>query len=519
MHRLKIKEQILSYTSQNNISIKKFLFGKEEVEIYPQSVREKDGVMFILAREQMEKYLFLFFESSSNKLSKSFEGKIIKSTGGENYFIKKCNLNTYNRKALQNIFPFTNAVTIGLDNSFGFGDRLGLANPAHIRSVINSGFKPILAQQSIRELTRTNRIPADIIDAAVWAVFQEGYEEGFGADADHLKTTEDIDLMIANGFRMFTFDPSEYVINEADNMSEDELDKIIVSLNWKGLNSNFKKVSGNYSEKVFLLSDNLTIKTDLLNLKRAIVKYGNAIAHIKKLYDHLVTTYSDYESEVEISVDETESVTTPFEHFFFVKELNRLGIKFISLAPRFIGDFEKGIDYKGNLDLFKQEYLKHLEITKYFGNYKISLHSGSDKFSVYKVIGSIKGAQTHIKTAGTSYLEALKITAIKDPNFFREILDYCTALYDEEKKTYHVSADLKKIKSAKDYSDEELLRLFLDDNARQVLHVTYGRVLTDKNENETYKFKNRLMDCLRNNEEIHYDVLIKHFKKHLEPFV
>ena len=75
---------------------------------------------------------------------------------------------------MQNIFPFTNAVVIGLENSFGFGDRLGLANPAHLRTVLKSEFKPILAQQSIRELTRTNRTPAEVMEAAVWAVFQEG---------------------------------------------------------------------------------------------------------------------------------------------------------------------------------------------------------------------------------------------------------------------------------------------------------------------------------------------------------
>jgi len=59
-----------------------------------------------------------------------------------------------------------------------------------------------------------------------------------------------------------------------------------------------------------------------------------------------------------------------------------------------------------------------------FGTYKLSLHSGSDKFSVYRVIGNLKLGVTHVKTAGTSYLEALKVTAVKNPKLFREILDY-----------------------------------------------------------------------------------------------
>ena len=518
MDDIKFKEKIFSYNSRNNVPFKKYLFGKEGIDVYPKSVREKDGVIFFIAKDNKKKYLYLYYESTSIKILSKFEGMILVSANGENYFIKKCNLNSYNRKALQNIFPFTNAVTIGLDNSFGFGDRLGLANPAHIRSILKSDFKPILAQQSIRELTRTNRTPAEVMDAAVWAVFQEGYEKGFGADADHLKTTNDIDLMVENGFKMFTFDPSEFVVNEADGVNENELDKCINNLNWLGLNSSIKDLSAEYLNKEFVLSEILIIKPDLTSIKRALVKYGNAIAHIKKMYDHLVTKYPNYNSEVEVSVDETESVTTPFEHFFFVKELNRLGVKFISLAPRFIGDFEKGIDYKGDLNLFKQEYLKHLAITKYFGNYKISLHSGSDKLSVYKVIGSIKGAYTHIKTAGTSYLEALKVTAIKEPDFFREILDYCAALYEQEKKTYHVSADLNKIKSGKDYSDEELESLFYDDNVRQVLHVTFGRVPTDKGTNGEHKFKDRLLDYLKTYEETYYEIIEIHFHKHLQPF-
>ncbi len=132
MDRLKFNEQILSNKSLNNIPYKKYLFGKEEIEIYPKSIREKESVVFFIARDHKKKYLYLYCDNSANKISYNFEGINLVPANGDNYFTKKCHLNTFNRKALQNIFPFTNAVTIGLDNSFGFGDRLGLANPAHI---------------------------------------------------------------------------------------------------------------------------------------------------------------------------------------------------------------------------------------------------------------------------------------------------------------------------------------------------------------------------------------------------
>lgn len=513
-----LREKLLSAKTNNVLTIKTNISGSGEFLLYPKSVFEHEGVLFFIGRENLTKYLFIGCEEKDNAVCGTFDGTDVAGSEQTGYYFKKCAYTTKNRKALQQVFPFTNAIVIGLDDSFGFGDRLGLANPAHLRSLEGSDFKPILAQQSIRELTRTNRTPAEVMDAAVWAVFEEGYDAGFGADADHLKTPQDIDLMQENGFRMFTFDPSEFVVNEADHISAEELDKRIAALNWTGLESNYDALSADYLNKKFVLSDTLTIETDVIGLKRALVKYGNAIGHIHKLNRHLVTTYPDFDSEVEISVDETESVTTPFEHFFFVKELNRLKVKFISLAPRFIGDFEKGIDYKGNLNLFKTEYLKHLAITAYFGNYKISLHSGSDKFSVYKVIGSIKEAHTHIKTAGTSYLEALKVMAIKEPDFFREILDYCTGLYEQEKKTYHVSADLKKVKKGSGYKDDELEGLFNDDNVRQILHVTFGRVLTDKSESREYIFKTRLLNYLKTYEETYYKIIEIHFHKHLNPF-
>lgn len=513
-----LRAELLSRNSIDNTIIHKTINGKNELNIYPRSIQSYEGMLFFIAGEKSEKYLFILCENINHKIVSEFEGTMMVPESTSGVLLKKCMMNNNNRKLIQKYFTFTKPVVIGLSNSFGFGDRLGLANAGHIRSLNGSNFKPVLAQQSIRELTRTQRTPDEVMDAAVWAVFQEGYTSGFGADADHLKTTADIDLMVAAGFTMFTFDPGEYVNNDADTLTEKQLDETINQLNWKSLISSYDKLSASYTDVETVVSDSLKLKPAEIDFKRALVKYGNALAHIRMLNDYLKSKYADYDSEVEVSVDETESVTSPFEHFFIANELKRLNVNFVSLAPRFIGDFEKGIDYRGDIELFRTEYIKHLSIVKYFGSYKISLHSGSDKFSVYKVIGSMSNAFTHVKTAGTSYLEALKVSAVKDPLLFREILDYSRSLYENEKKTYHVSADLKKVKPADQYSDEQLLELFYSDDCRQVLHVTFGRVVTDKDENGKLKFKDKLLRCLKDNEETHYNILIKHFHKHLEPF-
>ena len=310
------KDELLTSNEESNSYLKNINLKNIELQIYPRSIKQYEEVIFFIAKDNIEKFLFILYDDPENKIAGKFEGSILSFNSSENFLLKKCVQNTYNRKQLQKYFDFTNARTIGLVDSFGFGDRIGLANPAHIRSLEGSNFKPVLAQQSIRELTRTNRTPAEVMDAAVWAVFQEGYTAGFGADADHLKTIEDIDLMISNGFKMFTFDPSEYVHNEADTLHDDQLDDRLKSINWEGLEIKYEKLAGFYLDKEFKISDELIIRTDGNKLKRALIKYGDALAYIKKLYDHIRKNHADYESEVEVSVDETDSITSPFEHFF-----------------------------------------------------------------------------------------------------------------------------------------------------------------------------------------------------------
>jgi len=490
------------------------LSGTSDVQVYPKSVIEQNNVVFFIGKTGVAKHIYLVSEvSGKNPLSSSFEGESVADG------VLKCPLSHHNAKAVQSIFDFTRPVLLDIADSYGLGCRIGLANPGHLRAIAGTGIKPILAQQSIRELERTNRQAEDVMDAAVWAVMQEGYRDGFGSDADHLKTTDDIDRMIKAGFTMITFDPSDYVVNEADTLSVAELESKTGDIPWSDLNDDCENFLNRYCDQSYKISDDLEIKSSREEVLRGLVKYGSAIAHIARLFRYLSATYPDYPFELEISVDETDSVTTPFEHLLVASELKRLGIRVVSLAPRFVGDFEKGIDYKGDLDLFKQEYIKHLQISEAYGPYKISIHSGSDKFGVYEVIGSLHQGHVHVKTAGTSYLEALKAAALKDQALFREILDFSRGLYEQEKKTYHVSADINKVKAADDYADDELEGLFDSNDVRQVLHVTFGKVLTTKNSDGSYLFRDRLLNCLEKNENTYYDLIEKHFKKHIMPFV
>ncbi|HZM20691.1 MAG TPA: tagaturonate epimerase family protein, partial [Anaerolineales bacterium] len=283
---------------------------------------------------------------------------------------------------------------LALRPSFGFGDRLGLATPGHIVVVRQTNFAPVFAQQSVRENTRTGRTPQQVMDDAKRAVDAAKWDLPWGADADHLKKVEDIPPFVEAGYTFFTIDPSEYVDNSADTDSLDVLKQKVRSTNWEEVSTFYSNQGDEQTWGPF----------DVELLMRAVVKYGKVIQHAAMMFQYLSQMKDEF--DFEISVDETESPTTPLEHYFIASELTRLGVRFTSLAPRFGGRFEKGVDYIGDLDILDVELAKHAAVTAHFGTYKLSLHSGSDKFSVYPLIAKYWGGRIHVKTAGTSYLEA-----------------------------------------------------------------------------------------------------------------
>lgn len=241
---------------------------------------------------------------------------------------------------------------------------------------------------------------------------------------------------------------------------------------------------------------------------RATVKYGRAIQHAASMFECLSELRDAF--DFEISVDETDSPTTPLEHFFIASELTRKGVKFTSLAPRFIGRFEKGVDYIGDpsmnsgqaLNALDMEMSKHAAVTAHFGTYKLSLHSGSDKFSVYPLVAKHWGERLHVKTAGTSYLEALRVLAKHEPDLFMKIYALGRERYEADKKTYHVSAELNQLPVTND-----LPSLLEDFHAREVLHVTFGSALA--------QFGVELKAALVKHDDAYFEGLKKHFDKHL----
>jgi len=488
------------------------LLALDVLDVLPRSVVVVAGAEVGLAHTETGTRLVLL-ASSGAALAAGFEGE--RSELGDRVLLVGPT-STANLDALRALVPWLSPRTLGLRTSVGFGDRLGLATPGHVRALRSAegGVAPIFAQQSIREMERAGRTPRDVMDDATWGVFAEGWQEGFGADADHLKTTEDVDACVVAGYTFFTFDPGEHVDDRADAIGGSALRAAMQELPWEDLEDRPADLERRYLDGAFGAED-YEVHFDDLSLAQAAVKYGRAVAHAARLYHHLEGMMGEWDFEVEVSVDETESPTTHAQHVYIARELDRRGVRWVSLAPRYVGRFEKGVDYIGDVSNFEADLAVHAAIARTVardGPYKLSLHSGSDKFSVYPAFARQTRGLAHLKTAGTSYLEALRTVAALDAGLFREIYALARGRYEEDRASYHVSAEVGDTPLPTEVDDADLPTLLERFDTREILHVTFGSVLKEA------RFRNLLLGLLREHRGDYAANLEAHFSRHLEPF-
>ena len=463
-------------------------------EAFKKSINNIEGSAVFMAKDGGGTFIVIASQDGKSGAQLGFKGADV----GDGKF--RASLNHENAEAIRKLFPFTAPVRgLSKKQSFGVGDRLGIATPGHIDLFENKDVFPIFAQQSIRELNLTGRTYEDVLDAATFAVFREGYKKGFGADGDHLKTTENIEYALSLGFSMITLDCSDHIKNDVKPENAPPLTK---------------QYADKYLNRTFLIEEGINLAFSEGELRQCAAIYGEAITFASDIYKRYFAS-GKYEADFEVSIDETVSVTTPIQHFFVARELLDAGVSFATIAPRFCGEFQKGIDYIGDIAQFDSEIKIHAAIARRLG-YKLSIHSGSDKFSVFPSIGRETRGQFHIKTAGTNWLEAMRVIAQAAPDFYREIHRFALENFSEATKFYHVSTDLSKIPDVNSLKDGELPKLFDDKDARQLIHITYGLILSQKNKDNSFTYRDRLYRIWQDHEEEYRKALVKHIGKHFE---
>ncbi|WP_166238213.1 tagaturonate epimerase family protein [Paenibacillus turpanensis] len=474
-----------------------------QVKVYPRSLTEHEGDKLLVVKDGYTKKLIV---TGTGALASELQGEAAGNGA------KVCPLSHENRLVLNRHLPWTAPRAFGTQiATIGLGDRLGVASQGHIQTVRGRDIRPILAQQSIRELNLTGRDYKEVLDAACYAALEEGYRDGFGADGDHLKVEADIQMSLDLGFTMLTLDCSEKIDNTIEGLSEAE-----VAERYAKLPADVRAgYESRYEGKTFDIGSGVKVEFSRLNVMKNALIYGEAVGFMKYVYETYITK-AGREVDFEISIDETLTPTEPHSHFFVANELyNVYGMTVYSMAPRFCGEFQKGIDYIGDIAQFEEEMKIHAAIADHFG-FKLSIHSGSDKFSVFPIIGKYTKGRFHAKTAGTNWLEAVRTVAKVNPDLYRRMHAYAIEHFEEATAYYHVKADITTIKPLSEVSDADLPEYMNDDDARQMIHITYGILLQAKDEKGGSLFKDEFYRTLSEQEEQYADSLRSHIGKHLD---
>ena len=287
--------------------------------------------------------------------------------------------------------------------SFGVGDRFGHQGKAQLQAIIRAKERGVdivpVWNKSHREHTIIGTWPGDVRMEADEAVRALGWNGSYYVDADHIGL-KNVDLFIDSS-DFFTLDVADFIGQAAE---KDQVSAFV---------SKYKKYVG--SLMIPGIGEGLRI--DEKQIETIGRKFLLAVKEAGKIYRHVEAAKGGDSFITEVSMDETDQPQTPVEMLFILAAIADEGIPAQTIAPKFTGRFNKGVDYVGDVSQFAKEFEEDLAViafaVKEFGlpeNLKLSVHSGSDKFSIYKSMNhAIKkfDAGLHIKTAGTTWLEEL----------------------------------------------------------------------------------------------------------------
>lgn len=369
--------------------------------------------------------------------------------------------------------------------TFGMGDRFAHQGKAQLQAVIQAqkeGMELVpVWNKSNREHNIIGSEPAGVLAEARDAVEALHWKGAFHVDADHINL-ETVDRFIgASDF--FTLDVADYTGKRA---ADDGLDS-------------FCREGKQFCGKLEIsgLHDPLLLTSGMI--RKTAEKFLRAMGEAGRIYRHIAAKKGEDHFIAEVSVDETDLPQSPEELLLILFMLAREGVPVQTIAPKFSGRFNKGVDYVGEVARFEKEFEADLCVLDYavkeFGlpdSLKLSVHSGSDKFSLYPVINRLvkkHGAGLHVKTAGTTWLEeviGLAQGGGEGLKMAKEIFEKALARFDELVKPYAsvVDIDPSKLPTREEVSlwtSEDYVRALRHDRLspaynvyfRQFIHVSF----------------------------------------------
>lgn len=368
--------------------------------------------------------------------------------------------------------------------TLGCGDRFGRQGEAQLKAYIEAAKQGIeiypVWNKSHREHTTVHTEPTAVRIEADAATAALNWGKPYFVDADH------ISIKTVDGF-----------IDSSDFFTLDVADFIGESAAPESVNA-FVEAMSSYVGEI-----NLPGIADPLHASEAVIReiaeqYLFAIQEAGRIYRY-ISEKKKNEFIVEVSMDETENPQTPLELLFILAMVAREDIPIDTIAPKFSGRFNKGVDYVGDVAQFEKEFEQDVVALQFaaekFGlktSLRLSVHSGSDKFSIYPVMNQIikkHRVGLHVKTAGTTWLEeviGLAEAGGESLTIARKIYSSALARYDELAAPYASVIDIKPsqlptVETVNGWSAEHYANALRHDlecsdynpSFRQLIHVAY----------------------------------------------
>ena len=369
--------------------------------------------------------------------------------------------------------------------SIGIGDRFGREGGAQLRALekaVERGVSVVpVWNKSFREHSLIGTKPEDVRIEAEAAVSAAQWKHSYYVDADHIGM-KTVDAFVSSS-NFFTLDVADFIGKTAN-------DDAIAS---------FVRDMGPFRGELRIPGVRSTFQVTDAVLEKIGRQYLYAVSEAGRTYRHVAAAKGADKFVTEVSVDEASEPQLPFELFFILAAIAREQIPLQTIAPKFSGKFLKGIDYVGDVGVFEREFeddlavIRHaIEVFHLPQSLKISVHTGSDKFSLYPVIRRAlkrSGAGLHLKTAGTTWLEEVVGVALSGPRglaIAKRIYAAALSRFDELCKPYAtvVEIDRAKLPAAAEveaWTAEQFVRRLRHDQScpdynvhlRQLVHVAF----------------------------------------------
>lgn len=384
--------------------------------------------------------------------------------------------------------------------SFGIGDRFAHQGEAQLRAILFAKEAGIditpVWNKSHREHITVGSAPKDVRTEADAAVVALNWHGGYLVDADHINLGNVGNFMELSDF--FTIDVADFIGKPAD----------------EGAISDFMQQNSAFVGDFYIPGILSPFTIDEKLLQEIAEKFLQSMQEAGKIYHYIAAKKGADNFITEVSIDEVDEPQSPVELFFILKMLAQNQVPAQTIAPKFTGRFNKGVDYVGNVEQFAMEFEQDILVIAYAvqqfnlpENLKLSIHSGSDKFSIYQPVREIirkHNAGIHIKTAGTTWLEeliGLAEAGIDGLAIGKGIYQEAFARYDELTAPYANVIDVEKSKlpspneveawDGKKFSNtlrHNLQHPDYNPHFRQLLHCSY-KIAAEKGEAYTYALK------------------------------